>query len=139
MNQIDNIYPVGYIYETTDSAFNPSASKAFSACEWSALNDAAANMANTTYGSYVGANAVTLTTTQMQGHNHTGTIASTKPGNSTGTYLNTKITRIWNRLDTVAGTTSYGQGTTTFSSLGGGSAHNNMQPYYVVYKWLRTL
>lgn len=138
MISLNNIYPVGYIYLTTNSAFDPNTAFLFSAGTWSSVNDSAANISTTgTPGNYVGQNTVTLTLSQMQSHNHTGELVATKPGNSTGNYSNTTITSIWNKINTRAGTADYGLGTTTFYSSGGGGAHNNMQPYYQVYKWFR--
>lgn len=139
MSIIDSIYPVGYVYMTTDSAFDPNTYSPFDNTVWSSVNDSAANISVTASpGSYVGENFVTLTTAQMQSHNHTGNGVFTKPGNSVGTYGNTTINSIWNRINTVAGTSDYGYGKTTFYSSGGNQPHNNMQPYYQIYKWIRT-
>lgn len=136
---IDTIYPIGYVYMTTNSAFDPNTYEYFENSVWSAVNDSAANISVTSVqNEYVGENNVTLTIDQMLAHNHSGTGVFTKPGNSTGKYNDTTITSVWNKIDTVAGTANYGLGTTTFYSSGDNAAHNNMQPYYQVYKWIRT-
>jgi microcystin-dependent protein len=143
---IDTIYPVGYIYETTNADFDPNNYPYFSSVYWSAINDCAANISTTSTaaaGTYIGSNDVILTTSQMQSHNHTGTLVAAKPGNSTGNYGNTTITQIWNNIHvTTAGSLGadsriYGPGTTTFWSSGSNGSHNNMQPYKMVYKWER--
>lgn len=146
MISLDSIYPVGYIYETTDSNFDANSAPGFSSGTWTLMDDAAANVSTTAsanLGNYVGANTVTLTTAQMTSHNHGGTIVAGKAGNSTGTQQDTNITNIWNSITvTTAGSQGqdsriYGPGTTTFVSKGGGQAHNNMQPYKIIYKWKR--
>lgn len=124
---------------TTNSAFDPNSYSPFNGTVWSSVNDSAANISVTSApGTYVGENTVILTVNQMQSHNHSGYCVSTKPGNSTGNYGNTTITRIWNRLDTQAGKANYGYGNTTCFASGDNQAHNNMQPYYQIYKWIRT-
>jgi microcystin-dependent protein len=139
MSLIDSIYPVGYVYMTISANFNPNTYSAFGNTTWSAVNDSAANISTTgTAGGYVGSNTVTLTTSQMHSHNHGGSGMFAKPGNSTGAQGNTTIRKVYNHIDTTAGTANYGVGTTTFWTSGGGGAHNNMQPYYQVYKWIRT-
>lgn len=134
---IDTFYPVGSIYMSTDSAFDPNEYNPFTGSVWSALNDSAANISTTgSTSGYVGANSVTLTTAMMSQHNHTGSLVVAKVGSATGNYGDTTMTAKWNWIQ-VAATKVYGYGTTTLASTGGGGAHNNMQPYRQVYKWVR--
>lgn len=71
-----------------------------------------------------GSKTHTLTTTEMPSHTHTYNATSTgsPKANSDGTGY-----------DLVTGISS-----TNTGSQGGGGAHNNLQPYIVVYFWERT-
>ena len=70
-----------------------------------------------------GAKTVTLTTDQMPAHTHTVSgIENPSGSGSTGSE---------------DGASSFNNSLTT-SSTGGGQAHDNMPPYFVVYMWKRT-
>ena len=70
-----------------------------------------------------GAKTVTLTTDQMPAHTHTvGGIENPSGSGSTGSE---------------DGASSFNN-TLTTNSTGGGQAHDNMPPYFVVYMWKRT-
>lgn len=79
-----------------------------------------------TAGSTGGEYVHTLTVNEMPSHMHSSRMHNT---NGTGVnYLNVK------EDDPGMGLTVGGEGTT---AAGGGGAHNNMQPYVVVYMWRR--
>lgn len=70
-----------------------------------------------------GAKTVTLTTDQMPAHTHT--VSGIENPGGTGSS------------GSEDGTSSFDSSLTT-SSTGGGQAHDNMPPYFVVYMWKRT-
>jgi hypothetical protein len=118
-------YPIGSIYTSTVST-NPNT---FFGGTWVAFGagkvlvgldaaDTDFDLAEETGG----AKTHTLTTSEMPAHTHTQTIE-----NASGT-----------------GSSGSGDGSSSFSSVassstGGGTAHNNVQPYIVVYMWKRTV
>lgn len=68
-----------------------------------------------------GSKTHTLTTNEMPAHTHSMTIENASGSGSTGSS---------------DGSSSFS--TVATSSTGGGAAHNNVQPYIVVYMWKRT-
>lgn len=145
---IEDVYPIGSIYETSDSEFNPNEYSVFAGTTWvedtdacvliSSPNGSAAN----DIGSLVGADSVTLTTAQMPSHYHTIntktlTEATATTANQGNTKRNNGSTGIWNYSNT-NGNKQWGTCTTTWRSTGGNQAHNNMQPYIGVKRWRRT-
>lgn len=91
-----------------------------------------------------GAETVTLTTTELPAHTHTGTTASdgahthNVEGSSAGGSGGTRIDAQTSGVTDV--TSSNGAHTHTFTtaSAGTGSAFSIMNPYIVVYRWVRT-
>ena len=77
-----------------------------------------------------GAKTHTLTTAEMPSHNHNWAAGEYSGGNDYGTNL-------LGANNTYASGTGASQSMTT-SSTGSGTAHNNVQPYIVVYFWKRT-
>ncbi|MGB1861605.1 MAG: phage baseplate protein, partial [Candidatus Actinomarina sp.] len=77
-----------------------------------------------------GAKTHTLTTSEIPAHNHSasGGGSSTDSGNANypngGVALYNSTSNTWNNI--------------TIGNTGGGGAHNNLQPYIVVYMWKRT-
>ena len=69
-----------------------------------------------------GAKTHTLTTNEMPAHTHTTTIENASGSGSSGS---------------ADGSSSFSS--VASSSTGGGAAHNNLQPYIVVYMWKRTV
>jgi len=121
-------YPVGCIYTST-VATNPSTLFGFGT--WSeygqgrVLVGKSAEAEFDTIGKTGGAKTHTLTTAEMPSHTHSYTLPNNSDPNfmTGGGSYNVKV----------AG----GTGTDT-TSVGSGSAHNNLQPYIVVYFWKRT-
>jgi len=126
----DVVYPVGSIFTTVTNYANSAAVvNAIGGTTWTAFgagkvlvgldsSDTDFDTAEETGG----AKTHTLTTSEMPAHNHTYVRKGTVTGGSTsGGDVN-----------------SVGQFTDNTSTTGGGAAHNNLQPYIVVYMWKRT-
>lgn len=147
---IEDVYPIGSIYETSDSEFNPNEYSVFAGTTWVEDTDACVLISNpngsatTAIGTLVGADSVTLTTAQMPSHYHTAsprTFTDDNHPGTTGSFGNTKRTSLQLATWTVGntnGNNQYGTCNTTWRSTGGGQAHNNMQPYIGVKRWRRT-
>jgi|TARA_B100001094_G_scaffold83682_1_gene80029 hypothetical protein len=130
---ISNAYPVGSIYMNASNATNPATLLGFGT--WTAFGagrvligidsgDTDFDTAEETGGSKTHA----LTIGELASHNHT--VGSNDSGTGTGGAAgNMELVRD-------AGT---GNGpAVTSSTTGDGDAHNNVQPYIVVYMWKRT-
>ena len=136
-------HPVGSIYESTVST---SPATLFGGT-WVAQGKAATGTTFTA-GATGGEEKHKLTTSEMPAHDHTmssagehnhefaGTQSSsddkTTEYEQTGDYSRT---RAWLKTNY---TQKSGSHTHTINSTGGGEAHNNLQPYEVVYRWKRT-
>ena len=151
---VDSIYPVGSIYMSVNST---SPATLFGGT-WSQLKDRFLLGAGDTYsnGATGGVATVTLTTSQIPSHTHTftGSSATTSSDSHTHTVPNTKgdNSGSGNKCESWASASASGRTVTTSSdshthtltakgtnsSTGGGSSHNNMPPYLVVYMWKRT-
>jgi len=147
------IYPVGTIYESTSSA-NPSTY--FTGTTWVRYGNGRVTVGqDSSDGSFDsvndtgGAKTVALTSAQMPSHTHSfsGTTSSNGSHSHTYTYEYARGSGISGAADgassMVTGTTStVGNHNHTFSGTtggaGSGSAHENMPPYCVVYRWKRT-
>lgn len=143
---VDDFYPIGSLYETSDDNFDPNISFGGT---WSVVSDGCVTVSDpngtssTSIGTLVGADTVTLTEAQMPQHSHTINLKTiTNDGNttaSTATYGNTKRTSyIYGFYNNPSGPNCWGYGTTTWKNTGSGNAHNNMQPYIGVKRWRRT-
>ena len=128
----DKIYPVGSIYINATNSTNPGTLLGFGT--WSAFgagrvmvglnsSDADFNSPEETGG----AKTHTLTTNEMPSHNHGGIY----PSGSSGSF-----TQAFDVDHPQTGAELGNQKYTT--NTGGGAAHNNLQPYIVVYMWKRT-
>lgn len=141
---LENVYPVGAIYISTEST---SPATLFGFGTWTRIRDQFLLAAGNTYssGTTGGASTVTLNINQMPAHTHPHThemyIYNAGTGHGTwspsvGRYLVTAgsiaaqddFKTQWARL-------AMGSGD---GSAGGGAAHNNMPPYVAVYMWKRT-
>jgi hypothetical protein len=142
------IYPVGSIYTNATNDTNPGVLLGIGT--WTAFGAGRVlvgiNAAETEFnvaGETGGAKTHTLLTTEIpahshsvndSGHSHTTTITRTETG--TGTDVGTVP-----RNGTGIGPQNYAGNTNTtgitIANTGGGGAHNNLQPYVVVYMWVR--
>lgn len=128
-----DMYPVGSIYQTTSSTFNPQTAWGGT---WERIKDRFLLAAGTVYagGSTGGEATHKLTTQEMPSHAHTmyvnndGSSSSWSP--ASGTYLV--------KPDCVTTSTKNYGGALAQNGAGLGQAHNNMPPYLAVYIWRRT-
>lgn len=125
------IYPVGCVYITTVST-NPNTLFGFGT--WGAFGTGRTIVgidAGQTEFDVVeetgGAKTHTLQTTEIPAHTHVITSQTATTGGATSYEHGT--------LDTSSAET---EATEVTGSTGGGLAHNNLQPYIVVYMWKRT-
>lgn len=136
MYYLDDFYPVGSYYETSDSNFNPNVSFGGS---WTLMTGRVT--ISTKSGSYSvgdtgGADTVKLEIANMPKHKMTATVPMLKNSTGTGTTLDGNLTSSYGRLGASQGS-PFGQVTWTQESTGGSQAHNNMQPYIKVRRWRR--
>ena len=130
---IANAYPVGSIYMNASNATNPGSLLGFGS--WSSFgagrvlvgidsSDTDFDGAEETGGSKTHA----LTTGELAAHNHAvgSNDSGTGPGGAAGNQEHVRDAGVGN-----------GPATPT-STTGSGTAHNNVQPYIVVYMWKRT-
>ncbi len=131
---IENAYPVGSIYINASDSTNPATLLGFGT--WSAFG-AGRVMVGLDSGQTEfdtaeetgGAKTHTLTTAEMPAHDHDLTYRDTVTGAAGGATA-----AQWQ----VAAANNLGTLTDAVSNTGGGGAHNNLQPYIVVYMWKRT-
>ena len=157
VTNISKIYPVGSIYMSVTST-NPAT--LFGIGTWQALPAGRVLLAQgrsdwgTTYNvnNTGGETTHTLTQNEMPVHSHTGT-ANTSGSTHThdltmqashGKSGNGGVPRfsdgdVWsaNKTKTLSAAGSHTHNI-SINNAGGGQAHNNMQPYLVVYMWKRT-
>ena len=128
-----DMYPVGSIYQTTSSTFNPQTAWGGT---WERIKDTFLLAAGTAYagGSTGGEATHKLTTQEMPSHTHTmyvnndGSASSWSP--TFGDYLI--------KPDGVTTSKKNYQAKLAQNGAGGDQAHNNMPPYLAVYIWKRT-
>lgn len=122
------IYPVGAVYI---SYVSTSPASLFGG-SWTQITDRFLRMANDVDTG--GADTHTLTVAQMPSHSHTsnGSILFDKGSWST-THSGTVPTPAGSSVST-----PFNDASKTFSSTGGGGAHNNMPAYQDLYAWRRT-
>jgi microcystin-dependent protein len=122
------VYPVGSIYTNMAVATNPASLLGMGT--WVAFGEGRVLVGKASSGTFDtlaatgGAETHTLTTAEIPSHTHT---MEGNPDNDAGAGVpdvNTKSGSI--------------EKTNTTTATGGGGAHNNLQPYVVVYMWKRT-
>ena len=139
------IYPVGAIYQSTDST---SPAELFGG-EWAPINDVFLLAAGETYqaGDSGGEATHTLTVSEMPWHGHPVGFHNSAGTQATAYYYNgaTKTNSTQAQATGVSwkGTTfncaqsGHGDIAGGADPVGGGGAHNNLPPYLVVYVWER--
>jgi hypothetical protein len=127
-NVLEKVYPVGSVYINASVSTNPATLLGFGT--WTAFGAGKVmvglDSTDTDFDSAEetgGAKTHTLTISEIPSHTHTTTIGVASGGSAPGALENR----------TPTGGVNY-----TSSSTGGGQAHNNLQPYIVVYMWKRT-
>ncbi|ASN70994.1 putative structural protein [uncultured Caudovirales phage] len=132
-------YPVGSIYINGSSSTNPATLLGFGV--WQAAGtgrvligagsgtDARGEAKSFTGGATGGEYNHVLTVSEMPEHAHPMPQGSVAPSGTTGP--------VYASGDDVTRTT-IGSETPDTGKIGGGAAHNNLQPYLVVYMWQRT-
>lgn len=131
----DSVYPVGTVYENKTNATNPGT--LLGRGTWVAEGegrvaigagtgtDINAVMQSFTAGTTGGEYVHTLTVAELPPHTHSTAFETVENDAGTaGTNLNASQTPA--------------EFSATTSSVGSGTAHNNVQPYAVYYRWLRT-
>lgn len=123
------IYPVGCLFETTDSAFNPQTHFGGTWEQYGAGRVTVGYSSGETEfnagGKTGGAKTHTLTEAQIPSHQHYIS--------GYGQAMSTTSTKYYKlaRVDEEFGGASTGY-------AGGGESHNNLQPYITVFRWRRT-
>lgn len=127
------IYPIGSIYISTNPT-NPGAKTMFNFGTWAAFGEGQVLVGVAPTGTFDTALATggeethVLDTTEMPSHNHTYSTGSGQLIAFSGGGGNQGVT---------SGNTNGGV-SLTIGNTGGDGAHNNLQPYIVVYMWQRT-
>lgn len=132
----DQIYPVGTIYENKTNSANPAtylgrgtwAAEGAGRVVVGAGDGTDVNGVNQSFtaGATGGEYTHTLTEAEIPSHNHAQQ-ANTSGGGVTRSY----------QLDD-DNTTTVESANVNTANTGGGGAHNNVQPYTVAYRWVRT-
>ena len=126
-----NIYPVGSIYMNASDSTNPATLLGFGT--WVAFGAGrvpvgidAGQTEFDTAGETGGAKTHTFTISEMPSHTHNNPAGILPPPNS-------------NDVDVTGGNARTLGDDVATEATGGGQAHNNLQPYIVVYMWKRTV
>lgn len=132
------VYPVGSYYLSMDPAFDPNVSFVGT---WVQDTQGLMTMNSSTaadLGNTGGEKAHALTEAEVPSHTHSAS-GVTLQTSKNGSFGNTTCTSYWNmsRGNNMQKERIY-NGTLTTSSVGSGTAHNNLQPYIVCVRWHRT-
>lgn len=133
---LNQLYPVGTIYQSTTLSTATQVATALGGGTWEAYGQGRVLVGKATSGTFgtIGATGGetthTLTIDEIPSHNHVairGNTSETASGSGWGgvdQFVRSSADSYYRAVDT--------------SSTGGGGAHNNLQPYIVVYIWRRT-
>ena len=129
---LQSMYPVGSIYTNASDGTNPSSLLGFGVWNKFAsgrvmVGDGSSDKSFSA-GSTGGESTHTLTIAEIPSHNHGVNSISNSYGAQigSGSYAGDLLVQQWN-----------GEADGTTKNTGGGEAHNNLQPYVVVYMWVR--
>jgi microcystin-dependent protein len=134
------VYPVGSVYVNATVATNPAT--LLGVGTWVAYGEGrvpvgkASSGTFDTLGATGGAETQALTEANLPSHNH-----NSVHGGSSGSGRPSGFSAVSNSSSPYnfgGGTDDDDWGISTTSSTGSGTAHNNLQPYIVVYMWKRT-
>lgn len=145
---LESVYPIGAVYLTY---VNEDPADTFGFGTWTQIAQGEAIVGKASSGTFgtvgsigaAGAETVTLTSAQMPSHTHTG--PDHAHSGPTGSWLHYVVsggsradggTGTGYDRDTLGSTGLAGTGNT--GSAGSGTAHNNIQPSFVVFVWRRT-
>jgi hypothetical protein len=129
---LSSVYPVGSVYINASVSTNPATLLGFGT--WEAFGAGrvmvgldAGQTEFDTLGETGGAKTHTLTVNEIPSHSHTTVVNLSNPDSPNSTPAVTNSANNSGTFDPVAD-----------GATGGGLAHNNLQPYIVVYMWKRT-
>jgi hypothetical protein len=134
------VYPVGSIYMNANVSTNPATLLGFGT--WEAYAEGRVPVGKASSGTFNtlnatgGAETQALTEANLPSHNH-----NSVHGGSSGSGRPSGFSAVSNSSSPYnfgGGTDDDDWGISTTSSTGSGTAHNNLQPYIVVYMWKRT-
>lgn len=132
---LHEVYKVGDIYVTTREG-HPNLLLGYGAWERIENRFLFAKGEGYTVGDTGGEEAHTLTVGEMPTHNHPLGVTASAAGTGTGSKIPYVLHPNSSSYYPTSGDAS--QGEDMIQPVGGGLAHNNMPPYYVVNMWLRT-
>lgn len=144
------VYPIGSIYTNASDSTNPATLLGFGT--WEAFGAGRVMVGKASSGTFAtagatgGAETHTLTVAQMPSHSHSQTAHSHAMSGQGGFYgVGMHSASSGARLSTTGNSSIIGEyygntggATANIGNTGSGSAHNNLQPYIVVYAWKRT-
>lgn len=126
-DDLDLIHPIGSIYETLDTSFNPNESWGGS---WSADNTESVlvsqnsnDLFSASLGTIVGANTAI---TNLPNHTHSTSAAVEANGSVS-----------WFSFNAAGDYAGYGPGSWTAAAVGGGGSHENRMRSKYVVRWIR--
>ena len=139
---LSSVYPVGSIYVNATNATNPGTLLGFGT--WAAFGEGRVMVGKASSGTFAtagntgGSETQTLTEANLPSHNHSITIAG---GGNSGGFIHPTFGSSFAQGDNNTSISSNPFTTlpsAVIGNTGSGTAHNNLQPYVVVYMWKRT-
>lgn len=130
----DMIYPVGSYYETSDASFNPNTAWGGT---WVLETEGQVHVSGSVSGIYQVSGALTDTTDGGEEKHTLNVQEMPSHTHNQGTRYSASLGAYAPNLPWTSNSGTYTEWQTTIAT-GGGKAHNNMQPYIIVYRWHRT-